>query len=164
MRVIYNEIIPFKGFRLMNILGLLFSRVPEREIGVKSLRHEGTHTLQQYELLVLSAFVSLALSNIYQSWWYMLGVLIFPFLTYGIFFLLELAAPPYHNVKECLAGKSWREKIKALPKFLGRVWMDAYRDNCFEREARYAADHPDYNSTRHLVGFVYFIIKDRKNA
>lgn len=34
MIIIENNIIPFKGYKLMNILGVVFSRVPESEITI----------------------------------------------------------------------------------------------------------------------------------
>ena len=39
MRIIYNNIIPFKGFGAMNILGLVFSRKPAEEITLVTKRH-----------------------------------------------------------------------------------------------------------------------------
>lgn len=165
MKIIENKIIPFKGFRLMNILGLVFSRVAEKSITLVEKRHEQTHTFQQYELLCIGAVVSLIFCNIYQSWWYLLGVILIPFIIYVMAWLLEIVLPPYHNVKECFAGKTLWGKINAIPEWLVKVWNDAYRDNCFEREAYANERNVNYFATRHWCGFVGYILKksERKN-
>lgn len=159
MRIIYNKYIPFKGFGLMNILGLVFSRIPIESISPRSKRHEGTHTYQQYELLTIGSIVALVLCNIYASWWYLLALPIVPFAIYALAFCAELVQPPYHNAKECFEGKCFCDKVKAIPAWISKVWIDAYRDNCFEREA-YMNDHDcNYLATRCLFAWVGYILK-----
>lgn len=167
MRIIYNKFIPFKGFGCMNILGLVFSRKPAEEITLVTKRHEQTHALQQYEIVMVSAIASLILCNIFASWWYLLGCLVIPFALYLLGFILELVVPPYHNAKlifkeaGCECGV-----IKRIGRWAQKVWLDAYRDNCFEREA-YMNDHDrNYLATRKLFAWVGYIIpkKDRENA
>lgn len=158
MRIIYNKFIPFKGFGAMNILGLVFSRKPATEVTLITKRHEQTHTYQQYELLMVAALVSLVLCNIFASWWYLLGCLIIPFAIYVMCFILEMVVPPYHNVQELFddAEKSLYKRISA---WVSKVWMDAYSDNCFEREA-YMNDHDrNYLATRKLFAWVGYILK-----
>ena len=159
MRIIYNNIIPFKGFGAMNILGLVFSRKPAEEVTLVTKRHEQTHTFQQYEILGVSALISLVLCNIFASWWYLLGCLVIPFAVYVLGFLIEAFIPPYHNAKECFEGKCFCDKVKAIPSWFSKVWLDAYRDNCFEREA-YMNDHDrNYLATRSLFAWVGYILK-----
>lgn len=158
MKIIHNKFIPFKGFGLMNILDLVFSRRPEEEISITSKRHEKTHTYQQYELLMIALVVSLVLCNIYASWWYLLGVIFVPFAIYAFAFCAELVRPPYHNAKKCFAGKTLWGKIKAIPTWLGKIWMDAYRDNCFEREAYANESNADYHIYRRWCGWAWYII------
>lgn len=141
----------------MNILGLVFSRKPESEVTLVSKRHEQTHTLQQYELLMVSAIVSLVLCNIYASWWYLIGCVAIPFALYVLGFVLEMVVPPYHNAQLLWNDKSiplWRR----VGKWLWKVWMDAYKDNCFEREAYQNARNRNYLATRRLFGWVGYII------
>lgn len=56
MKIIYNNIIPFKGFAAINLFGLLFVRkgvvVTER-----LLNHERIHTAQMKELLYVGFYV-----------------------------------------------------------------------------------------------------------
>lgn len=52
MKIIYNNIIPFKGFKAMNLFGVLFVRndikTPMDEIDIN---HEAIHTEQYKEML-----------------------------------------------------------------------------------------------------------------
>lgn len=167
MIIIKNSILPLPGFGLMNILGLVFSRKPASEVSARAKRHEQTHTMQQYEILMVSAIFSLVLCNIFASWWYLLCIVALPFALYLLGFALEMAVPPYHNAKlifeeaDCACGK-----VARVARWARKVWHDAYRDNCFEREAYMNDDNPEYLATRHLFAWVRHIIpnKDRKNA
>lgn len=49
MRVIYNRLIPFKGFKAINLFGVVFAR-RGAELSEADLRHEYIHTLQMREL------------------------------------------------------------------------------------------------------------------
>ena len=120
MIIIRNNFIPFKGFLAMNILGFLFVR-EEVVLDYEIINHEAIHTVQQYEILALSAIAALIASNIYASWWYLLIVLVMPIALYVLAWLIALALPPYDS---------------------------AYKDSPFEREA-YANQHnPMYLATR----------------
>lgn len=56
MKIIYNNIIPFKGFSAINLFGVLFVRkgvvVTER-----MLNHERIHTAQMKELLYVGFYI-----------------------------------------------------------------------------------------------------------
>lgn len=155
MIIIENNIIPFKGYKLMNILGVVFSRVPESEITIEEKRHEQIHTLQQWEIVELASVLSLLLCTISTSWWYLLGVIIMPFLIYLVGWLCEIALPPYHNAK-----KLWKEH-KFLSWF-GKIWHDAYLDNCFEREACLNESNEDYLETRIPFAWIGYILKEKE--
>lgn len=88
MIFIKNSILPLPGFGLMNILGLVFSRKPASEVSARSKRHEQIHTMQQYEIVMVSAILSLVLCNIFASWWYLLGIVALPFALYLLGFAL----------------------------------------------------------------------------
>lgn len=133
MKIIKNKWIPFKGFACMNILGLLFVRTTT-ELPNKVIRHETIHTCQQYEILAVSALISLVLSNIYASWWYLLGVVAMPLALYVLAWLLEIILPPYNS---------------------------AYKDSPFEREAYHNEHHVNYFLHRPLFAWVKFIMKPK---
>lgn len=50
MKIVRNGIIPFKGFKAMNVCGVLFAR-KEANIDGKTINHERIHTEQMKELL-----------------------------------------------------------------------------------------------------------------
>ena len=163
MVFIENKVIPFGDFGLMNLLGVVFTKIAPENITRIVKRHEQTHTFPQYELLAIAAIVSLIFCNVYQSWWYLLGVVTMPFMMYIAAFLLELVIPPYHNAQLVWNDKSipLRKRIK---KWAVKVWVDAYSDNCFEREAYMNEKNIHYFATRRFCGWLWYIIprKDRK--
>lgn len=133
MKIIRNKYIPFGKFDAMNILGFLF--VKEDTILNDSLiRHEAIHTVQQYEILALSALVALVASNLYASWWYLLIVIAMPIAIYLLAWIIELVLPPYDS---------------------------AYKDSPFEREAYLNQHDPMYLATRPIGATLKYILKKR---
>lgn len=53
MTIIYNNIIPFKGFKCINLFGVLFARSKSNPLSETTINHESIHTAQQRELLYL---------------------------------------------------------------------------------------------------------------
>lgn len=49
MRIIYNNIIPPKGFKAINLFGILFAR-KGAAINARTIRHETIHTKQMKEM------------------------------------------------------------------------------------------------------------------
>lgn len=158
MRIIYNRFIPFKGFGLMNILGLVFSRKPIEKITKRSKLHEAWHTLQQMELLAIGGAVALILCNIYTSWWYLFALPIVPFAIYIASWLAEWLIPPYHNAQLLWNDKSVPFRTRFVRWFTA-MWHDAYRDNCFEREAYANEDNPNYIFERRWCGWAWYALK-----
>ena len=56
MKVIYNNIIPFKGFKAINMFGVLFVR-KGASMGAKDLNHESIHSAQMRELWYIVFYV-----------------------------------------------------------------------------------------------------------
>lgn len=56
MKVIYNKWIPFKGFKCINICGILFAR-KGCVIDEKCLNHERIHTEQMKEMLYVFFYI-----------------------------------------------------------------------------------------------------------
>ena len=135
MLVIHNNIIPVSRFSGMNILGVLFVRKFKGErihLSPTFLRHEAIHTAQQYEIITASALVALVMCNLFASWWYLLGVVLLPFVLYIVAWLVALALPPYDR---------------------------AYKDSPFEREAYANESNPEYLVTRPPFAWVKYIFK-----
>lgn len=52
MKIIYNNIIPFKGFAAINLFGILFVRNDCKHlVGDRMINHESIHTAQMKEML-----------------------------------------------------------------------------------------------------------------
>lgn len=134
MKIIENDYIPIGKFDVMNILGFLFVR-KGTELTDTIIRHEATHTVQQYEIMCASALVALIASNIYASWWYLLIAIAMPIAVYVLAWLVELALPPYDT---------------------------AYRDSPFEREAYMNQNDPMYLPKRPLFAVWRYVLKKRR--
>lgn len=57
MKVIYNNIIPFKGFVAINLFGVLFARKEYKDISPFTINHEKIHTAQMKELLYIGFYI-----------------------------------------------------------------------------------------------------------
>lgn len=57
MKVIYNNLIPFKGFKAINLFGVIFARKEYREINQTTINHETIHTAQMRELLYIGFYI-----------------------------------------------------------------------------------------------------------
>lgn len=51
MKVVYNNWIPFRGFRAINLFGVLFVRRDSGAMTPSNFQHEAIHTAQMKELL-----------------------------------------------------------------------------------------------------------------
>lgn len=60
MKTIYNDIIPFKGYKAVNLFGVLFAREGAR-LTAEDIRHEEIHTAQMRETLYLGFYLWYAL-------------------------------------------------------------------------------------------------------
>lgn len=50
MKIIYNKIIPFKGFSAINLFGIVFARKECEPLSAFTVNHERIHTEQMKEL------------------------------------------------------------------------------------------------------------------
>lgn len=56
MKVIYNKVIPFKGFKCINLFGMLFVR-EGCTMRAEDYNHEAIHTAKMKELLYVSFYL-----------------------------------------------------------------------------------------------------------
>lgn len=56
MKIITNKLIPFKGFKAINLFGVLFVREGAKMNGT-DLNHEAIHTAQMKELLYIPFYI-----------------------------------------------------------------------------------------------------------
>lgn len=64
MKIIYNKIIPFKGFSVVNLFGVLFTRV--QRLSRRIINHEGIHTVQMKELGYIGFYIIYLLEWLYR--------------------------------------------------------------------------------------------------
>lgn len=57
MNVIYNSLIPFKGFSAINLFGVVFARKEYKELSQRVLNHEAIHTAQMREMLYIGFYL-----------------------------------------------------------------------------------------------------------
>lgn len=57
MKVIYNNVLPLKGFTAMNLFGVILARKEYGELKDYVLNHEAIHTAQMKELLYIYLFI-----------------------------------------------------------------------------------------------------------
>ena len=72
MKVIYNNIIPFKGFVAINLFGVIFASEEYKPLPDRMLRHEAIHTAQMRELAYIGFYILYLLEWLFrlirQSW------------------------------------------------------------------------------------------------
>ena len=56
MKVIFNNIIPFPGFKAINLFGILFARKGSK-IDNRTINHESIHTAQMKEMLYILFYI-----------------------------------------------------------------------------------------------------------
>jgi hypothetical protein len=85
MKIIRNNIIPFSGYKAMNLFGVLFVRGNAR-IDDITLNHEKIHSRQFVELMVL-----FAVATVFMRWWLPVFAPFAFYVWYVIEYLIHLA-------------------------------------------------------------------------
>ena len=92
-KVIYNNLIPFKGYTAITIWPLIFARKSAKWLKDYEENHEKIHLRQQLEVLIASAVILAALILIFGwSWWWMLLSLGVYYAGYGIDYAIRYVA------------------------------------------------------------------------
>ena len=67
MKIIYNKLIPFRGFCAMNLFGIMFARKEyEGSICDITVNHEAIHGAQMKELLYIFFYILYGLEWVYR--------------------------------------------------------------------------------------------------
>lgn len=129
---VYCKFLPFKGYLCMTILWWLIIRTEYKDKITPTVeRHESIHSYQQVVLFLFSLIVSIILSlTTNYSWWCLLLTPIIPLIAYVISWIIEIILPPYNR---------------------------AYKDICFEGEARALESDPDYKKKLFPFSFLKYI-------
>lgn len=129
---VYCKFLPFKGYLCMTILWWLIIRTEYKDRITETVeRHESIHSYQQVVLFLFSLIVSIILSlTTNYSWWCLLLTPIIPLIAYVISWIIEIILPPYNR---------------------------AYKDICFEGEARALESDPNYKKKLFPFSFLKYI-------
>lgn len=129
---VYCKFLPFKGYLCMTLLWWLIIRTEYKDKITSTVeRHESIHSYQQVVLFLFSLIVSIILSlTTNYSWWCLLLTPIIPLIAYVISWIIEIILPPYNR---------------------------AYKDICFEGEARALESDPDYKKKLFPFSFLKYI-------
>ena len=91
-KVIYNDNIPFKGYKAITILPFIFARNSAKWLKDYVLNHECIHFRQQLEVLIAAAVCDIMLIMLLGiSWWWLFASLLFYYAWYGLEWLIRLA-------------------------------------------------------------------------
>lgn len=66
MKIIYSNILPVKGFRAINLFGIVFARKDEPTLTQRIINHETIHSRQIVELLVFGFYMWYILEWIFR--------------------------------------------------------------------------------------------------
>lgn len=66
MKIIYNNLIPFKGFSAINLFGVVFARKEHEPLRSSTIQHEGIHTAQMKELGYIGFYIFYFFEWIYR--------------------------------------------------------------------------------------------------
>lgn len=129
---IYCKFIPLKGYLCMTVLWWLIIRTEYKDKITETVeRHETVHSYQQVVLFIFSLIISIVLSlTTNYSWWCLLLIPIIPLIAYVISWIIEIILPPYNR---------------------------AYKDICFEGEARALESDPNYKKKLFPFSFLKYI-------
>lgn len=132
MKKVYCKFLPFKGYLCMTLLWWLIIRTEYKDKITSTVeRHESIHSYQQVVLFLFSLIVSIILSlTTNYFWWCLLLTPIIPLIAYVISWIIEIILPPYNR---------------------------AYKDICFEGEARALESDEDYKKKLFPFSFLKYI-------
>lgn len=91
MKIVYNYIIPLKGYLAMCVFPFIFVRKDARNLTVKDINHEKIHGMQQIEthIVALILAVLLAAVGLFSWWWVLVSPLVY-FALYGLEYAIRL--------------------------------------------------------------------------
>lgn len=135
MKLVYNNIIPFKGYLAMCIFPFIFVRKDARAIKTTDINHETIHGRQQIEthVVALLLLAIMALVGLF-SWWWVLTFPLMYFALYGLEYAFRLV----------------------IYGFDARL---AYKNISFEQEAYLHEDDLIYLNNRNLFASWQYLFK-----
>lgn len=109
MKLIYNDFIPFEGFKAINLFGLVFVRNGSSPFTQTDENHEGTHTLQLLEVVGAALVLWLMLNAIFSiSAWWLVGVAF----SYYILYLLLWVTKGFNYRKNPFEQEAYAHELE----------------------------------------------------
>ena len=114
MKIIRNNIIPFSGYKCINLFGILFAR-KKAKIDKATLNHESIHSAQIAEVMIASVPFALLLWLLTNLWLGLLLVIASYYLWYVIEWLIRLPkGNAYKNIsfeREAYANENYSDYL-----------------------------------------------------
>ena len=114
MKIIRNSIIPFPGYKCINLFGILFAR-KKAKIDKATLNHESIHSAQIAEVMIASVPFALLLWLLTNLWLGLLLVIASYYLWYVIEWLIRLPkGNAYKNIsfeREAYANENYSDYL-----------------------------------------------------
>lgn len=125
-RLVFNSIIPFKGFKAITIIPWIFVRNDASKWTLTDERHEKIHGMQQIEthIVALILAVLLVAVGLFSWWWVLVSPLVY-FALYGLEYIIRWICYGFDT-------------------------REAYRNISFEQEAYMNENDLTYIKNRHL--------------
>lgn len=127
--IIYNNLIPLKGYTAVTLWPLVFAR---HELSARIVRHEAVHGFQQKEMLAVGGFIAAVLWAAGCGWWSLLVLPLFLW-WYGLEYLVRL--------------------------FICRNHDDAYYNISMEQEAYLNEQDASYLANRRPFAWIKYITR-----
>lgn len=126
MKIVYNYIIPFKGYLAMCVFPFIFVRKDARNLTVKDINHEKIHGMQQIETHIVALILAILLAavGLFSWWWVLVSPLVY-FALYGLEYIIRWICYGFDT-------------------------REAYRNISFEQEAYLNENDFTYIKNRHL--------------
>ena len=114
--VIYNKIIPFKGYDAITLFPFIFAR--KKPLSLVALNHEVIHLYQQFCVFVSSLFVVFVLIVLFElSFWWLFSAFTVFYVLYGLEYCVRYLL--YRNHKEAYKNISFEQEAYLHDKDLG---------------------------------------------
>ncbi len=105
MITICNRLIPFGGYQAMAFWPFVFTR--SSLMSARRKNHESIHLRQQFEVMVVAAFVMTVLCFTILSWWWMFA---FPFVYYLLYCTEYVVRIAVHGKEEAYCNISFEQE------------------------------------------------------
>jgi len=129
MKVIYNSLLPVKGFTAINLFGVVFARREQGFLDDKLRYHEHIHSRQMRQCFAVGLCISLVCIFFLQWWW----ILVVPFFLFYILYLLEffIYLLRFHDKRKAYRAISFEKQAYDLQDDWDKEFKDRHKMHIF---------------------------------